>query len=404
MQSPPPRHVTLVLCAPDGRVRGALAPFEVVVPWWQEVGPVVDGARRHHGIEVTVLRLLESQPRERCAGGPVTYLAEVDDGVDPPTTPWTGADPTLDEPLRAPWARPGGPAADVAWADEELARRGTPRCGPAQQVRSWNLSSLWRLPLADGAAWLKIVPPFFAHEGTILGLLQPGDVPPLLAASGPRVLLGEVPGEDQYGAGTSALLEMVAMLVRLQVQWSARVGDLLVAGLPDWRGDRLTALVGELVVRRSPELDAATRARLDVLLGGLPERWDEVAACGLPDTLVHGDFHPGNARGSVGRLVLLDWGDSGVGHPMLDRAAFLEPVPEDVRPALRAAWAAHWQRAVPGSEPERAAELLAPVAALRQALIYQVFLDGIEPSERIYHERDPAVWLTRAAQLSEAPR
>ena len=36
------------------------------------------------------------------------------------------------------------------------------------------------------------------------------------------------------------------------------------------------------------------------------------------------------------------------------------------------------------------------IAALRQAVIYQGFLDAIEPSERIYHEQDPAEWLRRA--------
>jgi hypothetical protein len=55
---------------------------------------------------------------------------------------------------------------------------------------------------------------------------------------------------------------------------------------------------------------------------------------------------------------------------------------------------------VPGCEPERAASLLEPVAALRQAVIYQSFLDGIEPAERVYHASDPALWLQRAADCA----
>ena len=46
------------------------------------------------------------------------------------------------------------------------------------------------------------------------------------------------------------------------------------------------------------------------------------------------------------------------------------------------------------------AALLAPVAALRQALIYRMFLDSIEPDERVYHAGDPAHWLGRAAELA----
>jgi hypothetical protein len=47
--------------------------------------------------------------------------------------------------------------------------------------------------------------------------------------------------------------------------------------------------------------------------------------------------------------------------------------------------------------------VIRPVAALRQALIYRSFLDGIEPGERQYHESDVPFWLRRAA-AEAAPR
>jgi hypothetical protein len=40
------------------------------------------------------------------------------------------------------------------------------------------------------------------------------------------------------------------------------------------------------------------------------------------------------------------------------------------------------------------------VAAARQALIYQHFLDHIEPTERRYHEADVPDWLFRTAALA----
>ena len=49
---------------------------------------------------------------------------------------------------------------------------------------------------------------------------------------------------------------------------------------------------------------------------------------------------------------------------------------------------------------DRAASLIAPLAAARQALIYQGFLDAIEPSEHPYHAADPAFWLGRAVDLA----
>jgi hypothetical protein len=67
-------------------------------------------------------------------------------------------------------------------------------------------------------------------------------------------------------------------------------------------------------------------------------------------------------------------------------------------------WSALWREAIPRSNRERAAELLQPVAALRQAVIYRLFLDHIEPAEQIYHSADPAIWLRRAASGSTSCR
>ena len=55
---------------------------------------------------------------------------------------------------------------------------------------------------------------------------------------------------------------------------------------------------------------------------------------------------------------------------------------------------------LPGSDPDRASLLLRPVAAARQAVVYQTFLDNIEPSEQRYHAADPADWLVRVAELT----
>jgi len=392
----PPRRVTLVLCLPDGELLGALPPVEVEVPWWQEAGPVVDAARAVHGVDVTVLRLLQAAGDDGC-GGPVTYLAEVPARVAG-VPPWDG---TLTEhPLRLPYARPGGPAADLAWADGVLAGRGRPRTAPARQVRTWNLSSVWRLPTADGAAWLKVVPPFFAHEGRTIARLDPDVVPPLLATDGPRVLLDDVPGADLYDATGAVLDQMVSLLVGLQADAAGRVPELLGLGLPDWRGDRFAEQAAAVLARTSDQLDAGTARACQQVVDGLSERFAALEGCGVPDALVHGDFHPGNVRGDDGLLTLLDWGDCGVGNPLLDQAAFLSRTPESDRARVRAHWNALWTAAVPGCDPARAAELAEPVAALRQAVVYDTFVRGIEPSERGYHAHDSARWLRVLADLA----
>jgi aminoglycoside phosphotransferase (APT) family kinase protein len=133
------------------------------------------------------------------------------------------------------------------------------------------------------------------------------------------------------------------------------------------------------------------------LLATFDARIDAIDACELPMTLVHGDFHRGNLRGDPAHPVLLDWGDCGVGHPLFDVAAMTTPIDAEEARSLMITWEREWRERVPGSDPRRAANLIEPIAALRQAVIYRGFLDRIEPSERCYHAGDPAHWLRRAS-------
>lgn len=388
------RRAAVVLVLPDGTVIGQLPPLPVATPWWQEAEPIVAAVRAHYGIEITVLRLLDAE-LDQPPGGTVTYLAETPQPIA--AEPWRGA---LDaHPLRLPYARPGGPAADLKWAMAVLAGSGLMPIGAPVQVRSWNLSSLWRLPLRHSAAWLKVIPTFLAPEGALLERFDGPHVPRLLGRVGTRSLIADIPGDDRYDAPLSALEEMVALLTAMQQEWQGRIETLVDLGLPDYRGPALGAMIGSVFERNADALSADDRALLGSLTESLPRRFARLAECGLTDTLIHGDFHPGNFRGNGKSLVLLDWADSGIGHPLLDQPAFLSRIPADAMAPVRAHWIAQWKKHAPGSDPERAGQLLAPIAAARQAAIYQRFLDNIEPSEHPYHRGDPQAWLQRAAAL-----
>ncbi len=341
--------VTLVLCTGTGEVLGQLPPFAVGVPWWQDAEAVVAGARQRHGTKLHVLRLLSAGPATP-PGGAVTYLAEVLDAPDAlPLQEWGGR---LDShPLRLPYAQPGGPARDLAWAAAALAERGFRQVADPEQVRTWNLSSLWRIPVVGESLWLKCVPPFFAHEGAILARLQGGPVPELVAQERGRVLMREVPGADQYEAPLPTLLELVSMLVDIQTEWAGKKAEMLALGLPDWRAAPLTKAVDSVLRRNASDLSEADRRALGALLDGLPDRFADLAACGIPDSLVHGDFAPGNARGDEGHLVLMDWGDCGIGHPLLDQSAYLDRIPAELVPAVKDHWNKRWRDTIPGSDP-----------------------------------------------------
>ena len=394
VHGPSPRTARLVLVLPDGSLVGNLPPVPVSTPWWQDIAPVIAAVRERFGLELVVLRLLEAE-QDRPQGGGVTYLAEIARPFK--TEPWQGN--LQRHPLRQNYAEIGGPARILQWAVELLASQGIEPSGSPEQIRTWNLSSIWRIPTSRGTVWLKSVPPFFTHEAPLISLLQGRSVPTILGHAEGNMLLADIVGKDMNAAGQPALNKMVTLLVDIQSGFHNRTGELLKLGLPDWRAPSLTALIEDVFSRTRRDLDPDDLSTLDRFVAGLPARFSELADCGLPDTLVHGDFHPGNLRGSPDALTLLDWGDSGIGHPLLDQPAFLEHRTLEERSVIKEHWHEEWRKRHPDADLDRAAHLLAPVAAARQAVVYRKFLDNIEPSEQVYHRFDPATWLGRAANI-----
>ena len=228
MSSIPPRKALLVLTLGDGRVLGHLPPIDVATPWWQDARPIVEAAREAFGLEVVILRLLGAD-LPRPPGGQVTYLAEVaeplPDAARERLAPWTGRSWMIRSGSAGRFPAVLTPTS--SGPSGVLRTLGLERIGPAEQVRTWNLSSIWRLPLRGGSAWLKVVPPFFAHEGDIVRLLQGGPVPRLLGHDRDRTSFAEIPGADRYDAELPDLLEMVSRLVALQAAWIGRTDELL---------------------------------------------------------------------------------------------------------------------------------------------------------------------------------
>src|SRR5579862_4645715 len=99
MTEPLPRTARLVLVNPRGETIGSLQPFAVPTPWWQDTGSVLEAAKTRYGIDLIILRLLETE-LIGSAGGVVTYLAEAPSSFDPRAFPierWDGV--LADDPL-----------------------------------------------------------------------------------------------------------------------------------------------------------------------------------------------------------------------------------------------------------------------------------------------------------------
>ncbi|MEM6999925.1 MAG: aminoglycoside phosphotransferase family protein [Pseudomonadota bacterium] len=358
---------------------------------------MVSKVRAEYGTSISIVRLLHAERVDDQVNA--CYLAECGDVHLLPLKP-SGCT-LIDDALRLPYAELGGAAAELDWAQTRLAELGH-RVTEAHQVRTWNLSSIWAMQCGSEKFWLKTVPPFFAHEGAVLELLQEEAVPTLLCHAGARCLLADLPGEDQYGAPLSVILDMVEYLVELQWRWRNRTSELLAAGVPDHRLEKLREPIQRVVADYAGHLPTATQQRLSDYIDGLPEKLHELEACGLPATLVHGDYHPGNWRGVGNHLSVLDWGDCLVGHPLLDLSPVLRSISADDHDVLQQHWAGCWQRKVPAADVFTAMTLIKPLAALRMAAVYQMFLENIEASEQVYHRDDPLQMIERAcAELDQ---
>nr|BFE82776.1 hypothetical protein GCM10020093_053770 [Planobispora longispora] len=304
-------------------------------------------------------------------------------------------------------------------------RGGRPVTGTVRQLKTWNLAGLFRIPASGGPVWLKTTPEFATPEASAIGLVasvDPGIVPGVVAAEPGRgwTLLEHVPGEDCWDASPEVIRAVIGRWVAAQAALAGRLDTARAASAGPADGAR-TASAGHpggvpdgLLDRRLPVLAGRVRELLDGeaaaeltgdelsaawrLAGSLPALISAIEECGLPDTVVHADFHSGNWRSDGLRSAVVDFADSHIGHPVLDGLRVRDFRPGPHRAERERAWVSAWSARVPGSDPARALALAEPLAHLMYAVRYQEFLDGIETSERIYHEGDPAAEIRAALE------
>ncbi|MCC9306823.1 aminoglycoside phosphotransferase family protein [Kitasatospora sp. RB6PN24] len=395
-----------VLLTHHERQLGVVGPFPVDRPRWHDVAPVNQHLAELLGVPTVVLRLLDVRGGGGGRGGLVSYHAELlaeppADLVLRPATP-AEREALRPQPHRAGYATAAGVRAALDWAEQALAAAGRQPTGPVEQVKTWNLAGLFRLPTAAGPVWLKTGRQFAVDEAAVIALfasVDPESTPTVVAADPGRrlLLLDHVPGEDCWGPSAEVVADAVPRLVRAQAALAASYPGGAPAGLRDRTPAALVPAVEALLDGpAAAELTAAELADARALVARLPHLVEQLTACGLPDVVLHGDFHPGNWRSDGRRTVLVDFADACYGHPAIDGLRPKEFCSEERWAQAAAAWCESWRTLVPGCDPERALRLAAPFGHLGYAVRYQEFLDAIEPSEHPYHAGDPAAEIRSA--------
>lgn len=377
----------------------------VVLPgqrWFPDVEEFLRALRDQHGVDALVLTCLDERPGDDLE---IDYLLE--------PRPSTATTPGLS------WSQPGWYDVALSWVTEELERVGQPLNGVPTQVRTWDLSAVYRCPTASGAVYFKAsahqstVRPnrenaeefLFAHEPRVLRELsndRPGDFPQPLAIDEARVwmLLPDLGPLLESSADVEVWAAALQDHARLQLAYADKHERLFEAGCVDRRLARLDAEVDRLLGANglTEHLSTEDHQAIQARAGHIREVIAELAAIGIPETLLHSDLHPRNIAVQQGRAVAFDWTDAALGHPFLDLATFFEdrsPISGDpvLAKRLKRVYLDEWAGYASAEELERALGLATELAVVHQAQTCLHMLDYITGPSRLAIARGGSRWL-----------
>jgi len=144
------------------------------------------------------------------------------------------------------------------------------------------------------------------------------------------------------------------------------------------------------------DLDAAIGPDGLAIEGGLaPDRARRVLAAvaasvaaaeslGIPESVVHGDFHSGNAAIVGDRVVIIDWSDAAIASPAIDLVTWLvwsEDRPAEIEAATDA-WVTAWAAGVDGAALRAHVDDLVIVGAAYQIVSYDGIRRALELATR----------------------
>jgi phosphotransferase family enzyme len=253
-------------------------------------------------------------------------------------------------PRRPAWARPGWHDATADWLTGELDRLGLSATGPVEQLGSWAISSLLAVDTSGGRVVLKSVPAIFGHEPQLTRALaaeHPRAIPDVLAIDpeGGHLLMSAFGGAPLGREDASRWADGLRPLAAIQGAWIGRRAEAEAIGVDDRTLAALDAEVDSIVTdaAASPGLPDERRERLVERLPEFHALNRELQAGPVPETLVHGDFHPWNVQRDGDRLVMFDWSDACWGHPFFDVATFTQRTDDEAaRDAMRGAYVEAW--------------------------------------------------------------
>ena len=359
--------------------------------------------------------VVELEPLDAAPGG-FRWIDPNDvlDSVEPPEARpvvrrWLERRNGVVAPLEPPWARAGWFARTSAWMVERMADAGFAPTEAPRLVYQGPLAAVLRARSDRQAMFLKCAAPVFGHEASITHALarRTPELVPAVVASEPDenwLLMRDHGGRLLDEGPEAAWIDAVPRLVELQRSWIGATDDIAAAGGQTRPIADLAAAVPAMLDRDGlgGRLDPAVREAWIAAVPRLVDACAALIALDVPDTLVHGDLHPGNIVVSPTGPIVVDWSDAAVGNPFIDLATFLVRTKDrDLRRRLVDAYVDGWDGVLPRSRLEAAGELAMTVGSLYQVATYQALLPALDEPDRAMFTGGDTGWLKRTLDALE---
>lgn len=278
---------------------------------------------------------------------------------------------------------------------------------------------MFRCPTATGPVYFKAAghsstiipvgpeprPLLFSHESRLVELLahdDPEPVPAPIAVDHDRVwlLLPDLGDQLASVAVVAVWSDALRGHARRQRRYVGQTDRLLDAGVVD---RRLTVLDAEIDALLGPNpiterFDPVDRERLVALAPSVHALVAELAALGVPETLIHSDLHARNVAVRDGQPTVFDWTDAAVAHPFLDLVTFFQHgwgITDDpaVVERLQSDYLREWSGLVDGATLRQAYTLAQRLAPVHQAVSYLHLVDSVSGVSREGIARGGVHWL-----------
>jgi len=314
-----------------------------------------------------------------------------------------------------PFAMPGWLGTLQSWIQQRIQPLDLQLTGQFQQLNASPAFNLIRFETNGPALWFKAVGEPNLHEFRIvstLATLFPSFLPHIVA-SRPEWhawLMTEAEGTMPSADSDFAAWKTVsARLAELQIASLHETPRLLAAGCRDISAtsllncvDDFFAIMAELMKHQTKTPPSVLSPEdLLALSTRLKDALSDLAASGIPDTLNHLDFNPGNILVSGDRCIFIDWAEAAIGHPFLTFQYLLEhftrlcPESFSRQAELTSSYAEQWECFASPLAISRSLTL-APLAAV---FTYAVANNTWRDSARLAHPQTAAYFRSLARRM-----